>query len=167
MKYKKYFFTLIIIIALVFAFKDKFKIEIKQNTNLDKSVVYNNYLKKDTLVILNQWASWCSPCVEEIPYLNSLKKKYGNKVKFISFSKDEDTVTTVNSMKEHHFSWSELTLIDNFSKNAVDDFLNKKSVININVLPKTFLIKKGKILQTIEGSIDDTTSFEKAIKDNM
>lgn len=167
MKYKKYIFILFITITLIFVFKNKFKVELNQNSNLDKSVVYNEYLKKDTLVILNQWASWCSPCVEEIPYLNSLKKKYGNKVKFISFSKDRDTLKTKYSMTKNYFSWQELTLIDNNNKDAVDVFLNKKSLININVLPKTFLIKNGEILQIVEGKIEDTKSFEKAIRDNM
>jgi thiol-disulfide isomerase/thioredoxin len=29
----------------------------------------------DTLHIYNFWATWCKPCVEELPYLSALKRK--------------------------------------------------------------------------------------------
>lgn len=38
------------------------------------------YLNKsnDTTYIVNFWATWCTPCVEELPYLEKLSREYSN-----------------------------------------------------------------------------------------
>lgn len=33
----------------------------------------------DTTYIINFWATWCRPCVKELPYITSLEKKYADK----------------------------------------------------------------------------------------
>ena len=35
---------------------------------------------KDKVLILDFWATYCPPCLEEIPHLNSLQAKYGEKL---------------------------------------------------------------------------------------
>jgi len=43
----------------------------------------------DTTYVINFWATWCKPCVEELPYFEELHNKYGNeKVKVILVSLD-------------------------------------------------------------------------------
>ena len=45
--------------------------------------------KSDTTYIINFWATWCKPCVAELPYFLELHKKYqGQKYKFIFVSLD-------------------------------------------------------------------------------
>src|ERR1700741_1424345 len=48
---------------------------------------------KDTLYIINFWATWCAPCVAELPEFDALKKRYGNqpvKVLLVSLDFKED-----------------------------------------------------------------------------
>lgn len=43
----------------------------------------------DSIYIINFWATWCKPCVEELPYLQSVSKKYADKkVKLLLVSLD-------------------------------------------------------------------------------
>ena len=36
------------------------------------------------LLILDFWATWCSPCMAMIPKMDSLQKQFGNKIRFLS-----------------------------------------------------------------------------------
>ena len=46
---------------------------------------------KGKYVYIDVWATWCGPCIQQIPYLQSLEKEYKNKnIEFISISTDEE-----------------------------------------------------------------------------
>ena len=45
--------------------------------------------KNDTTYIINFWATWCGPCVKELPYFEELQAKYADeKVKVVLVSLD-------------------------------------------------------------------------------
>lgn len=45
--------------------------------------------KNDTTYVINLWATWCSPCVKELPAFEDLQKKYANqKMRLILVSMD-------------------------------------------------------------------------------
>lgn len=45
---------------------------------------------KGKYVYIDVWATWCNPCIAEIPALKSLEKKYHNKnIRFVSISIDD------------------------------------------------------------------------------
>lgn len=52
--------------------------------------VVNYYSQKtDSIYVINFWATWCKPCVEELPYLQSISRKYADKkVKLLLVSLD-------------------------------------------------------------------------------
>ncbi len=35
--------------------------------------------KSDTVYVVNFWATWCAPCIKEIPYFETLNARYKNK----------------------------------------------------------------------------------------
>lgn len=40
-------------------------------------------------IIINFWATWCAPCVQEFPEFDELNSKYGDKVDFVMISDEE------------------------------------------------------------------------------
>ena len=53
-------------------------------------------LKSHEAVLINFWATWCEPCVNEFPFLNEACKEYGDRVAFIALSNEQkDTIEKI------------------------------------------------------------------------
>ena len=45
---------------------------------------------KGSFVYIDVWATWCGPCIQQIPYLKKIQKEFrGKNIKFVSISTDE------------------------------------------------------------------------------
>jgi cytochrome c biogenesis protein CcmG, thiol:disulfide interchange protein DsbE len=53
-------------------------------------------------VVLNFWASWCGPCVEEMPSLVQLQKIMGDKVTILAVSEDADDKAYRQFVQDHN-----------------------------------------------------------------
>src|SRR5262245_23129895 len=53
--------------------------------------------------VINFWATWCAPCLHEMPLLNDLSKKYASKdVTFVAVSVDENGPKDVKPFLERN-----------------------------------------------------------------
>ncbi|MEQ9104050.1 MAG: TlpA disulfide reductase family protein [Rhodothermales bacterium] len=59
-------------------------------TGLDSGATADLDAYRGKVVLLNFWATWCAPCLEEIPALNRLQKKYGEDGFVVLSISDED-----------------------------------------------------------------------------
>ena len=58
--------------------------------------------KKGEVVLINVWATWCPPCVAELPGFAELYEDYGDKVTFVFVANDEkQKVETFLKKKEY------------------------------------------------------------------
>tara|TARA_B100000965_G_scaffold37898_1_gene27976 strand:- start:217 stop:702 length:486 start_codon:yes stop_codon:yes gene_type:complete len=80
-------FIIIIIFSFLFSCND---ISNKSIEVVDFDGFYNKIdLSSDYTYVINFWATWCSPCVKELPYFESVNKEYSDKnVKVILVSLD-------------------------------------------------------------------------------
>ncbi len=109
-----------------------------------KEYLLNDFLGKT--VVLNIWATWCAPCVAELPSLARLASKYSSntKVEVICLS-DESIQTikskeTVDGIKAPIFSYEGHKLPKDFEKDGI---------------PATFIIcPEGRIAFSHVGSAD-------------
>ena len=113
------------------------------STARGERVNYNDYTGKVTLV--NFWATWCRPCIEEIPSLNRLRKKMtGKNFQLISVDYAEERETIQKFMQEVNVDFP--VLLDSDGKVSAK--------WNVVVFPSTFVISSdGKIVYGVKGGI--------------
>src|SRR5580693_2384149 len=59
---------------------------------------------RDSITVVNFWATWCGPCLEELPLLSKLTQEYsGKKVRFIAISADAESENRKNRAKIDQF----------------------------------------------------------------
>jgi len=118
-------------------------------------VIHNDYRGKVT--IMNFWASWCRPCIEEIPSLNHLREQMkGRSFELISVDYAEDKPVILKFMQEVDVDFP--VLLDSDGKVSAQ--------WNVLVFPSTFVIAPdGKIVYGVKGGIHwDTPEIVDMIK---
>lgn len=133
-----------------------------QATTLSKKAISLSGFK-GKIVIVNFWASWCAPCIEEVPSMIKLVEEFKGQIELIAISGDsslEDVEIFMKSfpeMRNHpniHVVWQE------------DRALMKQ--FDIQRLPESFVIDtEGKLAKKLAGSIDWYNSNSKDFMKNL
>ena len=123
-----------------------------EKNNTDR-VEFSKYQGK--VVIINFWATWCPPCIAEMPSFQKLYEDYNDKVDFF-FVSNEDHQTVRNFMERKNF-----TLPAFRPKSAIPEPLNS------NTLPTTYLLdKKGNIvIEKVGSAAWDSEKMRKTLDD--
>lgn len=97
---------------------------------------------KDKVVLVDFWATWCGPCVGEIPNVKAVYDKYhGSGFEVIGISLDNDKSALKKFVKKNALPWPQ-----SCSGDGWDDDLAKK--YGISSIPAMFLIgKDGKVAE--------------------
>ena len=117
--------------------EDKLKQISDYNWNLNDldGNLYNLNNSKGKVTLVNIWATWCPPCIAEMPSLQSLSSDYKDKMDIFIVSNEDRKV--VNKFMTHN----------NYNFPAYISNGNTPETFNVRSIPRTFLIdKKGNII---------------------
>ncbi|MFB3917365.1 MAG: TlpA family protein disulfide reductase [Terriglobales bacterium] len=89
------------------------------------------------VVVLNFWATWCPPCVEEMPSLVELQRRMGNRVTVLAVSVDVDDTAYQRFIKNHNVNL--LTVRD--------DKQRSNALFGTYKFPETYVIDKNGIIR--------------------
>jgi peroxiredoxin len=108
-----------------------------------KSVSLSDF--KGKVVVLNFWATWCTPCIHEIPDFNALQAKYGSSgVQFIGVAVDDEGISKVKPWVQKNNVGYPILLSD-------DDIFKKYG--DMSAIPTTFIIdRSGNIRERYVGA---------------
>ena len=124
------------------------KIDYLKFDTLDKKEI-DIFQKNDNnkLYLLNFWATWCQPCIKEIPELVKLKKKYKDSIEVLFISVDSNPEKVIPKfLKKNRFKKLNI-LIDNKL------VITKK--LEVKIMPTTLIIDKNmNELSRVEGYIN-------------
>ena len=99
-------------------------------------------VEKNKITIIDFWASWCGPCIQEMPSMLSLyegNKDRGLGIVGISLDKDKDAWT--GAIKKLKLPWPQMSDLKFWDNDVAKAF-------NINSIPHTIVVdQKGKILR--------------------
>ncbi|WP_114777453.1 TlpA disulfide reductase family protein [Botryobacter ruber] len=86
-------------------------------------------LPHDTLYVVNFWATWCKPCIQEMPYFEAVTKQYKDqpvRVILVSMDAVEDLEKRVKPFVQKRSLKSRLLLLDETDANTWIDKLEPR-----------------------------------------
>jgi thiol-disulfide isomerase/thioredoxin len=116
---------------------------------------------KGKLVILDFWATWCSPCVGALPKLDSLQREFKNQMMILPVS-EEPTEKVINLFKENN------DLKNTVLPSATNTFLNTRKYFPHRSIPhEIWLDGTGKIVAITGGEDVNAETIKKYLKNGV
>jgi thiol-disulfide isomerase/thioredoxin len=108
------------------------------------------------VIFINLWATWCPPCIAEMPQLQKLYNDYGDKIEFL-FVSNENPGTMQNFLDSKNYTLPAYYPISDYP----DDF-------DTSSIPATFIVNaKGEIVISKKGVAQWNSSRMRKILDAL
>lgn len=117
-------------------------------TNTANETIHLNAYK-GKVIYIDLWATWCGPCIEEMPAMEKLKAKYSSNadIVFLTLSIDEDLALWKRFISNKSMSGN-LGIID---RNKLNDY-------KITGVPRIIVIDKNFTIAAMNGSLPSSKS---------
>ena len=150
-------FILLSLVGLVLVISTTFEEEntnvevLPNNENLDLSIPFENLnanivLTSEEYIVVNLWATWCTPCIEEVGYLQKLNEL--DEYVVVGLLVDDSETNAIEFIKEYNLTYENI-----LSEEKVELFITQ---FFWSGLPTTLLLNKDfVVINTFNGPITD------------
>ena len=108
------------------------------------------------VILINFWATWCPPCIAEMPALQSLYDDYEDKIEFLLVSQEEEAIIQ-KFLNKHDYTFKIHKPVSN-----IPEMLQTKSI------PRTFIISKdGSIIVDKSGAANWNSDMVRETLDRL
>lgn len=110
----------------------------------NKAVKLSDYMGHSKFTVIEFWASWCSPCITEVPKLNEVYSKYKDKgLKIISISLDTRMNDWQRVIKQVNAPWIHLSDLKGTPSSLTEAY-------GVAGVPHTLLINENGIITAVK-----------------
>ncbi|MEC7754198.1 TlpA disulfide reductase family protein [Roseivirga sp. UBA1976] len=109
----------------------------KESTSLEALVASN----QDKVIYVDFWASWCAPCIKEMPYSKKIQTEFdSDQLIYVYLSADRKDLPWENAIKRHELNTGLHFRIENAG------YTTKMEELNIPALPHYMIYHNGRLV---------------------
>ncbi len=106
-------------------------------------------------MVINVWASWCPPCISELPLLEKVSQEFRTQVDFIGINLEDDPTKALQLMQDFDIKYPSI----------FDPAGDTRAPLTILGPPVTYFVTSGGIIAgRWDGAIPDQETFDTLLK---
>lgn len=110
---------------------------------------------RGTPIVVNVWASWCPPCIEELPLLEKVSRELDGEVDFIGINIEDDSTKALQLMQDFGITYP----------SVIDRSGDTRAPLTIPGPPVTYFVTaQGVIAGRWDGAIPNEKTFNSLLQ---